>query len=144
LNTPYPFAIAFGPASNRTECIASAEQIYRRLTGSSRILKFDVVAALAIRRNGDMDEETVKELIKIFRPERDGSLSLVHFAKGIDNVYKELRLLRASVANSTKMDASFEAIFNVIFYFILICIILSALGIDPVVIFASISGFAIG
>ncbi|GKY90894.1 hypothetical protein MPSEU_000062200 [Mayamaea pseudoterrestris] len=144
LNTAFPFSVAFGPASNRMECITSTEAVYKRLTGTERVLRFDVIASLAVQRNGEMDEDTLKALIRLFRPERDGSLGLVHFAKAIDTVYKELRLLRASVANSTKMDASFEAIFNVVFYFIIICIVLAVIGIDPVVIFASVSGFAIG
>lgn len=144
LNTAFPFSVAFGPAATRKECVASTEAVYQRLLSNSQILSFDVIASLAVRRNGDLDEEKLKALIKLFRPERDGTLSLVDFAKSIDSVYKELRLLRASVANSTRMDASFERIFNVLFYFIIICIVLSILGIDPIVLFASISGFVIG
>ncbi|GKY96897.1 hypothetical protein MPSEU_000648700 [Mayamaea pseudoterrestris] len=144
LNTAFPFSVAFGPASTRKECVSSIEEVYRRLVGSDLILNFDVVASLAVRRNGVLDEERLKTLIKLFRPERNGTLTLVDFARSVDSVYKELRLLRASVANSTKMDASFERIFNVMFYFILACIVLSILGIDPIVLFASISGFVIG
>lgn len=144
LNSAFPFSAAFGSAANRTECVGSAEAVYKRLLGNARILEFDAIASLAMSRNGEMNEEKLKALIKLFRPERDGSLSLVDFVKSIDSVYKELRLLRASVANSTKMDASFETLFNVFFYFIMVCVVLSFLGIDPIVLFASISGFVIG
>jgi hypothetical protein len=141
LNTSYPFSVAFGPAPTRKECVTSSEAVYHRLMGSDQILNFDAIASLAVRRNGDLDEVKLKTLIKLFRPERDGTLTLVDFAKSVDSVYKELRLLRASVANSTGMDASFETIFNIIFYFIIACVVLSSLGINPVLIFASISGF---
>ena len=121
----------------------SAENVYNRLVESDEILNFDSIASLAVRR-GDLDEDKLKALIKLFRPDRDGTLSLLDFAKSVDAVYKELRLLRASVANSTKMDSSFETIFNVIFYFFLGCIALAILGIDPLVLFASVSGFILG
>jgi hypothetical protein len=62
----------------------------------------------------------------------------VDFVKSIDEVYKELRLLRASVANSSKIDRAFESIFNVIFYTITFCLILSQLGYDPLALFLSI------
>ena len=144
LNTQFPFSAAFGSASNRTECITSSEAVYKRLLGKDQMLRFDLIASLAINRNGEMDEEKLKALIKLFRPDRDGSLGLVDFARSIDSVYKELRLLRASVANSTRMDASFETIFNIVFYFIVVCVVLSVLGIDPLVLFASVSGFVLG
>ena len=144
LNTAFPFSVAFGPAGTRKECVSSTEAVYHRLVGSYQVLHFDAIASLAVRRNGDLDEDKLRALIKLFRPERDGTLTLVDFAKSIDSVYKELRLLRASVANSTKMDASFETIFNVIFYFVMACIVLSIIGIDPIVLFASISGFVLG
>ncbi|GKY98944.1 hypothetical protein MPSEU_000850200 [Mayamaea pseudoterrestris] len=144
LNTSFPFSAAFGSASTRSDCVASTEALYKRLAGKEDMLRFDLIASLAIDRNGDMDEEKLKALIKLFRPERDGTLSLLDCAKSIDSVYKELRLLRASVANSTRMDAAFETLFNVVFYFIIICVVLSFLGIDPIVLFASVSGFVIG
>jgi hypothetical protein len=144
LNTPFPFSVAFGSAGNRKECIMSVEAVYNRLIGNDKILRFDLIALLAVGRDGEMDEDKLKALIKLFRPERDGTLSLIDFAKSVDSVYKELRLLRASVANSTKMDASFERIFNVVFYFVLVCVVLAIVGIDPIVLFASISGFVLG
>lgn len=72
-------------------------------TPSADILNFGTIALLAIDNDGTMDEEYVKELIKFFRPDRDGKLSLLDFAKTVDAAYKELRLLRATVANSSKV-----------------------------------------
>jgi hypothetical protein len=56
-----------------------------------------------------LDEKALKGLVKIFRPDRDGTLSLVEFVRSIDRVYKDLRLLRASIRNSSRIDYAFEA-----------------------------------
>lgn len=50
-----------------------------------------------------------------------------------------MKLLRASVRNSQKIDKSFEKIFNVFFYFVIACIILNVLGYDPIAVFLSLS-----
>jgi hypothetical protein len=77
LNTGRPFSVAFGPASTRAECIQSSEAIYSRLVGGSALLKFDLLALLAIDDNGEVDDDKLKELIHLFRPDRQGNLSLV-------------------------------------------------------------------
>jgi hypothetical protein len=51
------------------------------------------------------------------------------------------------VSNERKLfqlDKAFETIVNIFFYIVLACIVLAALGIDPLVLFASISGFVLG
>ena len=106
LNTSFPFGAAFGPAGNRKECVESIEAVYRRLLlnyQNTTILHFNTIASLAVRSHGKLDEDLLKELIKLFRPDRDGQLELLHFAKSIDTCYKELRLLRASVASHSKV-----------------------------------------
>jgi hypothetical protein len=77
-----------------------------RCIPSRLCLTFDVLALLAVRRQGDLDEQKLKALIKLFRPDREGNLTLLDFAKSVDTVYKELRLLRASVANASKVRGS--------------------------------------
>jgi len=102
-----PFSAAFGSATTRQESVACAEVLYNRLllsTPGSQLLSFDVIALLAIQRNGSLDETKVRELIRLFRPDREGNLTLLDFVKSIDAVYKELRLLRASVSNSSKVS----------------------------------------
>ena len=42
------------------------------------------------------------------------------------------------------MDRAFEGIINVVFYFVLLCVVLAVLGVNPFVLFASISGFVLG
>jgi hypothetical protein len=100
LNTDYPFGIALGPATNRNECISSSEKVFQRLVGEETSLKFDVLALLAVTETGEIDREKVRSLIKLFRPSREGMLSLLDFAKSIDTTYRQLRLLRANVLNS--------------------------------------------
>jgi len=50
--------------------------------------------------NGKFKDAKIKSLIRLFRPDRQGVLSRLDFAKSIDTVYKQLRLLRASIGNS--------------------------------------------
>lgn len=147
LNESFPFGVAFGPAATRQECVESAEAVYHRLMvclPTKMYLTFDVLALLAVHDDGEIDEDKLKYLIALLRPDREGNLTLLDFAKSIDAVYKELRLLRASVANASRLDKAFESIFNIFFYFVLICIIVASIGLDPLVLFASISGFILG
>ncbi|GKY96762.1 hypothetical protein MPSEU_000635600 [Mayamaea pseudoterrestris] len=144
LNTSRPFSTAFGPASTRAECIHSSEAVYSRLVGVASHLKFDLIALLAIDDNGEVDEEKLKELIRVFRPDREGNLNLLEFAKSIDTVYKELRLLRASVANSSKMDRAFENIINIVFYFLVFLCILAGVGVAPDSVLSPIGAFIVG
>ena len=51
-------------------------------------LTFETIALLAKDDTDEMDEVKVKQLIKIFRPDREGRLSKLEFVKSVDNVYK--------------------------------------------------------
>jgi len=104
LETPFPFSGSFGLANNREDCIESAQEVYYRLLpGSSdpQTLQFDVLALLGLHHDGPLDQSKLKDLIHLFRPDRDGNLTMLDFIKSIDQVYKEIRLLRASVSNSS-------------------------------------------
>jgi hypothetical protein len=68
---------------------------------------------------GGYNDAKIKSLIRLFRPERQGNLIKLDFVKSIDTVYKQLRLLRASIANSAQIDVAFEKIVNCFFYFFL-------------------------
>jgi hypothetical protein len=102
-------------------------------------MNFETIAVLAVHGDGTMDQEKLKDLIRLFRPDRDGNLSLLDFVKSVDAVYKELRLLRAAVRNSMKIDRAFERIFDIAFYTVMACFILSQLGFDPLALFLSLS-----
>jgi len=129
--------IAFGDVSNRDRAIVSSQEVYRRLllrNPDRDVLSFDVLALAALRSNGTISQEKLKGLIKLLRPDRDGkficeggnllqlarefltharflltgNLHLLDFVKSVDAVYKEARLLRASIRNSEKIDRAFE------------------------------------
>lgn len=53
---------------------------------------------------------------------------MLDFLKSTDRVYKEYRLLQASIQNSSRIDQSLETIFNFVFYVVVVTIILATLG----------------
>jgi hypothetical protein len=114
MDTDFPFGGGFGVADTREACIQCSQQLYDRLllreNGITGMLHFNTVALIAMDRNSNLDSEKTKDLIRMFRPDRDGTISMVDFVKAVDNVYKELRLLRATVAGSTKIDRALESI----------------------------------
>jgi hypothetical protein len=143
LKTNYPFSALFGLADSRENCIESAQEVYERLllrTPNTDVLSFEVLALLGVKKDGSLDQLKLKELVRLFRPDRDGNLPLLDFVKSVDSVYKEVRLLRAAVANSSKIDQAFESIINGIFYAIVATVILSRVGFDPLALFLSVSG----
>lgn len=143
MDTDQPFGGAFGNCDTRECCIARSQKLYDRLMcqGSTvdGCLPFHVIADIALDRDGELNPDKAKALIRIFRPERNGAVSLVDFVKSVDNVYKELRMLRATVAGSMKIDTALESIFNVIFYVILACVILATMNINPLTLFLSLT-----
>jgi small-conductance mechanosensitive channel len=63
--------------------------------------------------------------------------------KTVDGVYKEAKLLRASVKNSERIDRALEKALNIVFYTIMGIIILGQIGYDPFTIFLSISSLTL-
>lgn len=127
----YPFSSNFGNADDRESCIESAQQVYQRLLKASPngdVLHFETIARLALREDSSIDQLKAKALVKLFRPGREGELTMLDFVKSIDAVYKEFRMLSATIENSSQIDRAFERMFNAIFYFVVVMIILSQLG----------------
>lgn len=91
-------------------------------------LPFETMALIAVEDDGIIDQQKAKDLVKVFRPDREGSLTMLDFVKSTDSVYKEFRLLQASIENSSQIDRAFENIFNVVFYAVVVTIVLSQLG----------------
>ncbi|CAJ1957660.1 unnamed protein product [Cylindrotheca closterium] len=141
IHNDYPFSFAFGPASNRNECVESAQNVFKQLLAQGETnVEFETIAAsLAVREGHLLSPERVKSLIRVFRPNRDGTLSVLDFVKSVDAVYKEFRLLQASIENSAQIDRAFDAIFDTIFYVLVVVIIMSQLGLDPMAMFLSLS-----
>ena len=82
--------------------------------------------------------------LKLFRPGRDGKLDLVDFVKSIDAIYKRYRLLLASVANTNAIDRASERIFNFVYYILVIVVVTTVWGFDPLAIFLSLSSIVLG
>ena len=145
LYTEYPFTAAFGACDTREACIQSSENVYRRLARNTAtdMLHFETIALLGIRSDGSLNEEKLTALVRLFRPGRDGRLPLLDFAKSVDGVYKSLRTLRASVANSSRIDAAFENAINILLYFGLSFVIVAIMGVNPLVLFTSLAGVAL-
>ena len=110
---PYPFSTTFGLANSRDNCVQSAKEIYKILRGGSTEadnLTFETLCVIAMDpESTEINEAILKDLVTIFRPERDGTVGSVRFIRSIDRVYKDMRLLRASIRNSSQIHQSFEA-----------------------------------
>ena len=92
--------------------MVSSQALFDRLveTDESTDLSFDVLCLLAKQRDGSVDREKVRELIRTFRPDRNGKLGKLDFVKSVDSVYKTLRLLLASIKNSSQIDQACKSI----------------------------------
>ena len=126
MDDDFPFTPAFGPASTRSMCVESAEKLFdtlQRETPNTPLLAFETLSNIAYDGNGVLMRDKVKALIKLFRPDRKGFLTKLNFVSSIDEVYKDLRLFRASLDNSSSIDNSFESIINVIFYIVVIILL---------------------
>jgi hypothetical protein len=146
LNAQFPFSLAFGRTDTREQCIDSATTVYHRLlsgTPGSSVVSFGVLALITVKRDGSIDEEKLAHLVQLFRPDRQGVLTQLDFAKSIDTVYKDLRLLRASVASSSKMDQAFENVINIAFYVAVGSVVLLVIGVSPLALFATVSTFVL-
>jgi hypothetical protein len=86
-----------------------------------------------------LDNDKIKELLRTFRRNRDGAISIVDLVRSVDGVYKELRMLRATAVSLSKIDKAIEKIVNIVFYVIMACIILSQTGYNPLALFLSLS-----
>eukprot|EP00569_Conticribra_weissflogii_P016015 CAMPEP_0171396716 /NCGR_PEP_ID=MMETSP0880-20121228/4780_1 /TAXON_ID=67004 /ORGANISM="Thalassiosira weissflogii, Strain CCMP1336" /LENGTH=1178 /DNA_ID=CAMNT_0011910401 /DNA_START=156 /DNA_END=3692 /DNA_ORIENTATION=+ len=121
MDDKYPFSHAFGPASTREMCVDSSQQVYGRLMESAEdgatAMPFTVFSVLATDESGELQNGRMRSLIRLFRPDRQGNLTKLDFVQSIDAVYKELRLLRASIANSAQIDLAFERVINFFYFF---------------------------
>jgi hypothetical protein len=74
----FPFSYAFGPADTREAFIESAQKVYSRLlmrTPDQNVLHFETLALLAMHKDGTIDHQKAKDLVKLFRPDRQGDHS---------------------------------------------------------------------
>jgi hypothetical protein len=69
--------------------IVGSQEVFGKLMKRSAVLdalKFDVLAAVAKQVDGTLSQEKLKRVIRLFRPDRDGNLSLLEFVKSVDVV----------------------------------------------------------
>jgi hypothetical protein len=91
----YPFSVSFGAVRTRKDCVTSAQMLFERLMGDApgSFLDFETLCLITRDRKGEIDRATVKEMIQVFRPNRNGQLSKLDFVKSVDrydNRYTEL------------------------------------------------------
>ena len=121
----FVFSVDFGLANKRETCIVSSQKVYERLLrhqDSGEVLHFNSIAQISVSKNGSVDKEKLKELVRLFRPSRDGELTMIDFIKSIDAVYKQFRTLQASIENAGTVDRAFELLVNWAFFIILWCV----------------------
>ena len=144
----YPFLPVFGRADTRERCIRSAQRVFNRLllrTPSARKLPFSTIALLAKNDDdGRMNKNKLRELIRIFRPDRDGKLRKLDFVRSIDSIYRDLRKLSLNIEDNVQIDRAVEYLIDLIFYTIVGSIVLNQLGIDPFQVFVSLSSLILG
>ena len=134
LDDSHPFSESFGPSETRDQCIKSSQKVFKRLLNfvpGEAVLPFDVIGSIAMDEDGIYDRDVSLALVRLFRPNRDDCLTMLNFVQSCDWMYKKVRYLRASVANSTLIDRVLEHDFNILFYFFLVLIVISILNFDP-------------
>jgi len=70
MDNEYPFSVSFGLAQTRDQCIESAALVYRRLlllTPGKDKLPFETLALISLHKNGSVDTEKAKFLVKVVR-----------------------------------------------------------------------------
>ena len=91
-------------------------------------MAFETLSEICYDSNGELIRDKVKAMIKVFRPDRKGYLNKLEFVSSIDNVYRDLRVFRASLANSSSIDDAYETIINTVYYILIIFLGLIILG----------------
>jgi hypothetical protein len=146
MDLSYPFTVSFGLADTREHCVESAQEVYRSLLVAEPELNvpcFETIAVLARDDTGELDQLKLRELIRIFRPDREGKLTMLDFVISVDSVYKSLKILRASIHNASQIDHAFEQIINALFYIVLACVVMACLNMDPIAIVLTFSSILI-
>jgi hypothetical protein len=110
METKYPFSPAFGLASSRKNCILSAESLYgifleRQNRSDKRgVLNFETLSAVAWREDNTVDRAKLKILARVFRPGRNGELTVLEWCKSCDAVYREMRFLSSSIHSASQVS----------------------------------------
>ena len=107
-------------------------------------VSFKFLANIAQDEKTDrLDKEKAAILRDVFRPNRDGNLTLVDFVKSVDAVYRQVRILQSSVYNSAQVDRGYEKVINFIFFALVGALCLALVGIDPLSFILSLSSILV-
>ena len=138
-----PFGESFGPSGNRQVTIQSSQRLYKKLLQlsepSTQSLPFETLSVVALGNDGEMDDNKLEFLRKVFCPDAKKALPLIAFVGSIDSVYKRLRYFQASVANASKLDKVLEDTLNIVFFFVLGLLILVFMNFNPWPVLVSIT-----
>ena len=145
LDSRYPFSRSFRRSLNRKDVLSNSQRLYVELTTASHspMLHLRTLSLATMNKNGNLEERKMKDLIAVFRPDQDGAIALIEFCKSIDMVYKEMRILRANIANEGLMHAATEKIIDYAFYTVLAVGALMVLGTNPFSIIGIVIGIAV-
>ena len=89
------------------------------------------------------EQQNAANLLDLLSPDKEGCVCLVTFVADMDTINRKLRLLENSVNNHSHVDKSYEKVVNWIFYFLIGCVVLAILGVDPFVFILSISALLV-
>jgi Ca2+-binding EF-hand superfamily protein len=85
INRDYPFSPTFGKATTREECSQASQNVYEKLVNRrGHVLNFDTLCKIAKNPDGTNNEKKVIELVKLFRPKRNGEITKLEFVKSVD------------------------------------------------------------
>jgi len=141
-----PFSPAFGEAKTRRNCCEGSISLYKRLLQKHNdisTLCFDHISEVAWNDADKLDFAKAKKLYSTFHPNEEGKIELVDFVRGIDEIYKEITLLKRNVENAAAIHRAAEKLFDVGFYFALGFIILVMLQIDPIALILGLSSLVV-
>jgi hypothetical protein len=99
MSSTHPLSVPFGIADTRQNCARSAEIVYNRLLmkNTGPVLHIETLLILAVDKDGKLDKNKARALIKLFRPDRNGNITLLDFLQSCDAVYKRVVLFRATL-----------------------------------------------
>ena len=146
LDGNHPLSVPFGLADTQKHCVESSQKVFKRLmlkNPESEVLKFETLLIIALNEDGTLDRRKAKSLKRLFRPQRNGDITLLDFIKTCNDVYKRIKMFRAKTLNSAQLDDAFGQLINVVFFFGLSLIALGILGVDPFDVFISMTGILV-
>lgn len=132
MDTDYPLSQPFGLADTQKHCLESSQKVFKSLklkNPGSEGIKFETLLAVALNDDGTIDKSKAKALKRLFRPQRNGDISLLDFIKTTDDVYRRVKMFRAKTLNSQQLDDAFEQLINIVFYFGISLVGLGILGV---------------